>query len=133
MFNVKNSNIFLKGYSLLRNTECRVHTHFFTPSHLVHQQVPSASRFSGQLYSITTFSFESSNLSLLSAIQFYDIVYDIVRRNSVLTIRESLRDKTVQTRSNTSPGGSEEVGYLVTKTGVIRMFHDSHKLYAVVS
>lgn len=57
----------------------------------------------------------------------------IVRRNSVLTIRESLRDKTVQTRSNTSPGGSEEVGYLVTKTGVIRMFHDSHKLYAVVS
>lgn len=61
--------------------------HFFTPSHLVHQQVPSASRFSGQLYSIITFSCESSNLSLLSTIQFYDIVYDIVKRNSVLTIR----------------------------------------------
>ena len=64
MFNAKNSNIFLKGYSLLRNTECRFHTHFFTPSHLVHQQVPLASRFSGQLYSMTTFSYESSNLSL---------------------------------------------------------------------
>lgn len=83
----KNSNIFLKEYSLLRNAEFGVHAHFFTPSHLVHQQVPSASRFSGQLYSIITFSCESSNLSLLSTIQFYDIVYDIVKRNSVLTIR----------------------------------------------
>ena len=36
MFNLKNSNIFLKEYCLLRNAEFGVHAHFFTPSHLVH-------------------------------------------------------------------------------------------------